>query len=103
MVTKSSMVTKSIHSQAPTRIDLAGGTVDIWPLYLFLKNPLTLNLGIDLYAEATIDLTPTAGAHEGEVHLKSEDQNIELKLPWKAIQTGDGTPPPALELHYKLL
>ena len=43
-----------ILSKAPTRIDLAGGTLDIWPLYLFLRNPLTVNVGIDLHAEARL-------------------------------------------------
>ncbi len=45
-----------IRSSAPTRIDLAGGTLDLWPLYLFLDNPPTLNAAIDLYA--TAELTP---------------------------------------------
>lgn len=45
-----------ITSSAPTRIDLAGGTLDIWPLYLFLDGPPTLNAAIDLYA--TVELKP---------------------------------------------
>src|SRR4051812_1481364 len=32
-----------IESSAPTRIDLAGGTLDIWPLYLFHDGAQTLN------------------------------------------------------------
>ncbi|KMP10726.1 GHMP kinase [Candidatus Nitromaritima sp. SCGC AAA799-C22] len=44
-----------IKSTAPTRIDLAGGTLDIWPLYLQFGNPPTLNAAIDLYA--TVELT----------------------------------------------
>jgi len=43
-----------ITSRAPTRIDLAGGTIDLWPLYLFLERPTTINLGIDLFAEAEL-------------------------------------------------
>src|ERR687890_1907285 len=27
----------TIEATAPTRVDLAGGTIDIWPLYLFSK------------------------------------------------------------------
>jgi D-glycero-alpha-D-manno-heptose-7-phosphate kinase len=96
------MVIKSIHSRAPTRIDLAGGTIDIWPLYLFLKDPVTLNLGIDLYAEATLDLTSTSDSPENQVTLRSNDQNTELQFSWKSIQSGL-TPPPSLELHFKLL
>ena len=41
-------------SSAPTRIDLAGGTLDIWPLHLFFDNPPTLNAAIDLYAKVEI-------------------------------------------------
>ncbi len=43
-----------IKSSAPTRIDLAGGTLDIWPLHLFFGNPPTLNAAIDLYATVEI-------------------------------------------------
>ena len=45
-----------IKSSAPTRIDLAGGTLDIWPLHLFFDNPPTLNAAIDLYA--TVEIIP---------------------------------------------
>lgn len=45
-----------IRSSAPTRIDLAGGTLDIWPLHLFFDNPPTLNAAINLYA--TVELKP---------------------------------------------
>lgn len=37
-----------IEATAPTRIDLAGGTVDIWPLYLFHPGAVTINAAIDL-------------------------------------------------------
>ena len=44
-----------IESQAPTRIDLAGGTVDIWPLYLFHEHAQTVNFAIDQYARCRIE------------------------------------------------
>ena len=44
-----------IRSSTPTRIDLAGGTLDLWPLHLFFDNPPTLNAAIDLYA--SVELT----------------------------------------------
>lgn len=44
----------SLRSRAPSRIDLAGGTLDIWPLYLLIEQAATVNVAIDLYAEATI-------------------------------------------------
>lgn len=43
-----------IDSSAPTRIDLAGGTYDIWPLYLFHEKAQTLNAAISLRARCTL-------------------------------------------------
>lgn len=39
-----------IHTLAPTRINLVGGTLDIFPLYLFHLGTLTVNLAIARYA-----------------------------------------------------
>ena len=50
-----------IRSSAPTRIDLAGGTLDIWPLYLFHEHAQTLNAAISLRAHAEITNAPTGG------------------------------------------
>ena len=47
-----------IESRAPTRIDLAGGTLDIWPLYLFHEGSLTVNCAITRYASCTIKSAP---------------------------------------------
>lgn len=44
-----------IESSAPTRIDLAGGTIDIWPLYLFHEGAQTLNAAISLRARARVE------------------------------------------------
>ena len=100
------MATKIIHSRAPTRIDLAGGTIDLWPLYLFLNDPITVNVGIDLYAEAKIEQSESRRSEVG-VLLKSEDQNLEMKVPWSALEAfihADSVQaPPALELHFRLL
>jgi D-glycero-alpha-D-manno-heptose-7-phosphate kinase len=57
-----------IDSSAPTRIDLAGGTYDIWPLYLFHDRAQTINAAISLRAHAA--LTPR---DDGRVILISED------------------------------
>ena len=43
-----------IESSAPTRIDFAGGTLDIWPLYLFHERAQTLNAAISLRARCSI-------------------------------------------------
>lgn len=44
-----------IVTSAPTRIDLAGGTIDIWPLYLFHPGAQTLNAAISLRARAVLE------------------------------------------------
>jgi D-glycero-alpha-D-manno-heptose-7-phosphate kinase len=57
-----------IVSSAPTRIDLAGGTIDIWPLYLFHDGALTLNAAISLRAHAEIE-----SRNDGGIELRSID------------------------------
>ncbi len=47
-----------IVSSAPTRIDLAGGTIDIWPLYLFHERAQTLNAAISLRARCALSPEP---------------------------------------------
>src|SRR6185436_4938446 len=39
---------------APTRIDLAGGTLDIWPIAHMVEGAVTLNLAIGLRARASV-------------------------------------------------
>ena len=43
-----------IETSAPTRVDVAGGTVDIWPLYLYHRNALTVNVAIDVPARCRV-------------------------------------------------
>jgi D-glycero-alpha-D-manno-heptose-7-phosphate kinase len=44
---------------APTRVDLAGGTLDLWPLYCLVGGAKTINLAIDLFAETHVDCKPS--------------------------------------------
>src|SRR3954462_13030221 len=46
-----------ISSRAPTRIDLAGGTLDIWPLYLFHPGALTVNCAVTRHASCVLEST----------------------------------------------
>lgn len=43
-----------ITATAPTRIDLAGGTLDIYPLYLFENGGLTVNVAINRYSRVVL-------------------------------------------------
>src|SRR5438093_4681338 len=58
-----------VEALAPTRIDLAGGTIDLWPLFLLHGDPVTVNAAIDLYPRSTIDTTG-----DGSVELVSVDR-----------------------------
>lgn len=49
-----------IEARAPTRIDLAGGTLDIWPLYLFHDGAVTVNCAISRYARCVIETASSA-------------------------------------------
>jgi D-glycero-alpha-D-manno-heptose-7-phosphate kinase len=43
-----------VTSQAPCRFDLAGATLDIWPLYLFHDNAVTVNFAVNRYTSCKI-------------------------------------------------
>jgi D-glycero-alpha-D-manno-heptose-7-phosphate kinase len=74
-----------IASSAPTRIDLAGGTIDIWPLYLFHDGATTLNAAISLRAH--VDIEARAG---GGIELRSIDGNKTVTAPRSAALDGAG-------------
>jgi len=62
----------TIVAQAPCRADLAGGTIDLWPLYLFHPGAMTLNFAVDILT--TCRITPLKGK---SLHLRSLDTKIE--------------------------
>ncbi|MEK6627922.1 MAG: galactokinase [Bdellovibrionota bacterium] len=46
----------SIICKSPTRVDLAGGTLDLWPLYNFVGGATTINVAIDIWTSVEIRL-----------------------------------------------
>lgn len=44
-----------ISASAPLRADLAGGTIDLWPLYLLHPGASTVNVALDLRARADFE------------------------------------------------
>ncbi|HVG39016.1 MAG TPA: hypothetical protein VM870_07010, partial [Pyrinomonadaceae bacterium] len=60
-----------IEATTPTRVDLAGGTIDIWPLYLFHPGALTVNFAISLYARCRIETRD-----DDRVILESRDRQF---------------------------
>ncbi|HEX3544262.1 MAG TPA: hypothetical protein VHT31_07020, partial [Candidatus Acidoferrum sp.] len=63
-----------IESKAPTRVDLAGATLDIWPLYLFHPGALTVNAAISRYASCVIE---TNRSGDDQIKLVSRDTKRE--------------------------
>src|SRR5579863_10098361 len=49
-----------ISSKAPCRVDMAGGTLDIWPLYLFHPGAVTVNFALTRYASCTLRIRDDA-------------------------------------------
>lgn len=47
-----------ITASTPTRIDLAGGTLDLYPLFLFEPGSLTVNAGISLRSHVQLEDLP---------------------------------------------
>jgi D-glycero-alpha-D-manno-heptose-7-phosphate kinase len=88
-----------IVSSAPTRIDLAGGTIDIWPLYLFHDGATTVNVAISLRAHAQLEARA-----DGRVGLRSIDTDrAAAAAHWSELDgAGDLSLLALLARHYRL-
>ena len=63
-----------IESTAPTRVDLAGGTLDIWPLYLFHPGAATVNFAVSLLARCRVETRD-----DDRVILESRDREVSFE------------------------
>ena len=71
-----------IETSAPTRIDLAGGTIDIWPLYLFHSGAQTPNAAISLRARARIE-----SRSDDRIVIRSEDTGVTVEASdWRELR-----------------
>lgn len=70
-----------IESSAPTRIDLAGGTIDIWPLYLFHPGAATVNFATSLRAQCQIKTRD-----DGRIVLESRDRKVAFETELAALE-----------------
>jgi D-glycero-alpha-D-manno-heptose-7-phosphate kinase len=85
-----------IESSAPTRVDLAGGTIDIWPLYLFHPGATTVNFAPSLRAHCRIETRD-----DDRIILESRDRNVVFESELSRI--GDLIHEERLELISKLV
>lgn len=62
-----------VEATTPTRIDFAGSTLDLYPLYLFLEGGITDNAAISWLSKVRVETREDA-----EIHLRSADIGAEL-------------------------
>ncbi len=71
----------TVTASAPTRVDLAGGTIDIWPLYLFHPGAQTLNAALTIRTFVRLERR-----EDDAVVLVSEDLGVTTApLPFAAL------------------
>jgi D-glycero-alpha-D-manno-heptose-7-phosphate kinase len=63
-----------IETSAPTRVDLAGGTIDIPPLYLFHEGAMTINFALSIRAHCRIETLD-----DDRIIIESVDQSTRLE------------------------
>jgi len=70
-----------IESSAPPRVDLEGGTIDIWPLYLFHPGATTVNFALSLRASCRIETND-----DGRIVLESRDRKVSFETHLSALE-----------------
>ena len=69
-----------IESSAPTRVDLAGGTIDIPPIFLFHEGASTVNFAVDLLAHCRIETRD-----DGIIAIESVDRGEKFEIALEQI------------------
>lgn len=85
-----------IESSAPTRVDLAGGTIDIPPLFLFHEGAATVNFAVSLLAKCRIETRD-----DSKIVLESIDRGVKFET--SLDQINGLKDEPQLELLSKLV
>ena len=63
-----------VEATTPSRVDLAGGTLDIWPLYLLLGGGITVNCALSM--GSYVRLTTR---RDRKIRIHSEDTGERLR------------------------
>jgi D-glycero-alpha-D-manno-heptose-7-phosphate kinase len=93
------------HWRVPVRIDFAGGTLDLWPIYAMMGGCVTVNAAVDLWIE--LDVVRGGPGHR----ITSRDLGIDLAFDawpseppkglswvWRVLD-GSGAPPAVVSIH----
>lgn len=70
--------TTTIKTNAQCRIDLAGGTLDLWPLYLYFGELKLVNMAIATKAYCEVKITPVKKGIE--IAIESKDMNSKSRF-----------------------
>jgi D-glycero-alpha-D-manno-heptose-7-phosphate kinase len=62
----------TIVAHAPCRVDLAGGTLDLWPLYLFHPGAVTVNFAVNILTRCKVTRLT-----DDKIRLRSLDTKVE--------------------------
>jgi D-glycero-alpha-D-manno-heptose-7-phosphate kinase len=85
-----------IETSAPTRVDLAGGTIDIPPLFLFHEGAATVNFAVSMLAKCRIETR-----NDDKIVIESIDRKEKFETSVGKI--GELYNEPRLELLSKLI
>lgn len=97
-----------IVSKAPCRVDLAGGTLDIWPLYLHHPGAVTVNFAVNRFTSCVLQThaSPEIRVLSHDLHAQETFASLEElrrapnpKLPLAAYVLRFFAPTSGLELH----
>lgn len=66
--------------KSPTRVDLSGGTLDMWPLYNFVGGPAkTINMAIDIWTQVELSWPNSLDTHKINNSMNS-NKNSGIKI-----------------------
>jgi D-glycero-alpha-D-manno-heptose-7-phosphate kinase len=85
----------TVTASAPSRIDLAGGTIDIWPISAILPRAVTVSVAVELRARAII-----SGRTDDRVRIVSRDRR---RRATRKLPLGSGTKQEPLALPLRLV
>ena len=64
----------TIVAHAPCRVDLAGGTLDLWPLYLFHPGAVTVNFAVNILTRCRISRLTDKKIKFKSIDTKTEEE-----------------------------
>ncbi len=69
-----------VNAKIPTRIDIAGGTLDLWPVHHMLDHKATVNVAVTVDANVVVTTS-----EDGRYHLASKDQDLTVSGDFAAV------------------